>query len=212
MPPFQRLTEADLRTAMTDRRYWQSGHPERMAYTGWVRQGWQSLHPAGGPSRSAVWVRPYMREGHQVAGHWRGAPPGGGGEGGVITANALRDPKTGQPLLPGQRLTPLEGGGGGGGAMRGGSRPQQQPQSAAWRPPAGEQSPAMLNSPSGPRTIEFPPGQLNSKYKHAVDFGLPPNWNRANGIQYEQSLRAHIENPATLRIVGTYRGSHLFIM
>lgn len=36
MPAFQRLTEADLRTAMRDRRYWQSGHPERAAYGAWV--------------------------------------------------------------------------------------------------------------------------------------------------------------------------------
>lgn len=75
MPAFQRLTEADLRAAMRDRRYWQAGHPERATYGAWVGEGWRALNPDGGPARAAVWVRPYRREGHPVAGHWRAAPP-----------------------------------------------------------------------------------------------------------------------------------------
>ena len=41
-----RVTEGDLRAAMRDPRYWQSGHPERGAYAGWVTEGWQRLHGA----------------------------------------------------------------------------------------------------------------------------------------------------------------------
>jgi len=37
------VTEAGLKRAMADKRYWQSGHPERPAYVGWVTEGWQAL-------------------------------------------------------------------------------------------------------------------------------------------------------------------------
>jgi len=50
------------------------------------------------------------------------------------------------------------------------------------------------------------PGQVQRKYKHAEAFGLPTNWNPAHGARFEQALRAHVNDPATLRIVGTYRG------
>jgi hypothetical protein len=89
MSAFQRLTEADLRAAMRDRRYWLAGHPERAAYGAWVGEGWRALYPDGGQARMSVWVRPYIREGHPVTGHWRGAPPGGGG----ITPVGARPPR-----------------------------------------------------------------------------------------------------------------------
>lgn len=72
-----RITEADLRSAMREPRYWQNGHPEREAFTGWVRGGFGALHPKDAAARGAVWVRPYRREGKPVAGHWRSPPPGG---------------------------------------------------------------------------------------------------------------------------------------
>ena len=74
-----RITEADLRTAMREPRYWQNGHPEREGFTSWVRGGFGALHPKDAPARGAVWVRPYRREGKPVAGHWRSPPPGGTG-------------------------------------------------------------------------------------------------------------------------------------
>lgn len=72
-----RITEADLRSAMREPRYWQNGHPEREGFAAWVSGGFRALHPRDAPSRGAVWVRPYQREGKPVAGHWRSPPPGG---------------------------------------------------------------------------------------------------------------------------------------
>lgn len=72
----------DLRRAVADERYWNSSHPERMAFVDWVTDGFRALH---GPEArgGTVQVRAYtrMREGriHQVGAHARGAPPGGGG-------------------------------------------------------------------------------------------------------------------------------------
>lgn len=56
------ITEADLRAAMRDPRYWRSGHPQGKAYAGWVREGWQALAraEATGGARE-VRVRPYRR-------------------------------------------------------------------------------------------------------------------------------------------------------
>ena len=76
------LTETGLRSAMRDRRYWQSGHPEREAYVGWVSRGWRALEgsPYRAPSGSSVvFVQAYtrVRDGHaeQVSAHQRSAPP-----------------------------------------------------------------------------------------------------------------------------------------
>lgn len=57
------ITEADLRQAMRDPRYWQAGHPERAVFNAWVTQGWQSLYPqvGGGASAGTVRVRAYSR-------------------------------------------------------------------------------------------------------------------------------------------------------
>jgi hypothetical protein len=75
MPAPVRITEADLRGAMREPRYWRSGHPERDAFARWVTGGWRALNPADGEVRSAVWVRPYIRDGHPVVGHWCSPPP-----------------------------------------------------------------------------------------------------------------------------------------
>lgn len=79
MPDPVKITEQDLRSAMRDPRYWRSGQPEREAFSGWVTRGWQGLYPRDSDARSAVWVQAYVRDGHQVAAHWRGAPPRHGG-------------------------------------------------------------------------------------------------------------------------------------
>lgn len=76
-----RITEADLRQAMRDPRYWQPGHPERAAYAAWVTHGYHALHPRDAAPRSSVWVTAYTRDGHPVAAHWRGAPALRGGHG-----------------------------------------------------------------------------------------------------------------------------------
>lgn len=76
------ITEADLRSAMRDRRYWTSGHPERESYVARVTKGWYA--PEESPHRNAegasiVFVRAYtrVRDGHaeHVSAHQRSAPP-----------------------------------------------------------------------------------------------------------------------------------------
>jgi hypothetical protein len=54
-----RITEADLRSAMREARYWRDGHPEREAFGRWVANGWRALCPTDGGARAAVWVRAY---------------------------------------------------------------------------------------------------------------------------------------------------------
>jgi hypothetical protein len=77
------ITEADLRAAMRDPRYWQAGHPERSSYVARVSEGWRSLVEAEAGQGGAVNVRPYVRtisgKAVNVAAHTRGDPPGGSG-------------------------------------------------------------------------------------------------------------------------------------
>ncbi|MBO1077587.1 hypothetical protein [Roseomonas haemaphysalidis] len=68
---------------MRDPRSWQSGHPERSAYSAWVSDGWQALGKASSGGRTAeglVFVRAYdrTRNGHaeHVSARTRSAPPG----------------------------------------------------------------------------------------------------------------------------------------
>jgi len=77
MPVPVRITEADLRAAMRDPRYWRSGHPERHSFAGWVSKGWQALYANEAEPQTSVWVRAYVRDGHAVAAHWRAAPAPG---------------------------------------------------------------------------------------------------------------------------------------
>lgn len=37
------VTKTGLRSAVRDRRYWQSVYPEREAYLGWVSHGWRAF-------------------------------------------------------------------------------------------------------------------------------------------------------------------------
>lgn len=49
-----RITQADLRQAMRDARYWKPGHPERAAYSAWVTDGFRALNPPDAAPRNAV--------------------------------------------------------------------------------------------------------------------------------------------------------------
>jgi hypothetical protein len=76
------ITEARLREAMRDPRYWQQGNPERTDYNAWVTQGWRALieTPAAQAVGGVVQVQAYERRGPdgnivQVQAHQRGAPP-----------------------------------------------------------------------------------------------------------------------------------------
>ena len=71
------MSEARLREAMRDRRYWDSAHPERQDYADWVTAAWQQVINDG--AGSEVHVRAYERRGadgklHHVQAHTRGAP------------------------------------------------------------------------------------------------------------------------------------------
>jgi hypothetical protein len=48
--------------------------------------------------------------------------------------------------------------------------------------------------------------QLQAKFKHAEDFGVKGNWNKANAAQFKTAIQKHLGDPATRLIKGTYRG------
>jgi hypothetical protein len=49
--------------------------------------------------------------------------------------------------------------------------------------------------------------QLRSKFKHAADFGVTGNPNKANLAAFQDAIDAHIADPANRVIQGTYRGN-----
>ncbi|GAA4748401.1 hypothetical protein GCM10023350_36660 [Nocardioides endophyticus] len=50
------------------------------------------------------------------------------------------------------------------------------------------------------------PGQLQSKFKHAGDFGVTGNYSKANAANYSSAMHQHINAAGTRAIQGTYRG------
>jgi hypothetical protein len=62
---------------------------------------------------------------------------------------------------------------------------------------------------AGNRTINFPARQLQRKFRHAADFGVIGTYTLANAARFEQALRAHVEDQATLMIEGMYRGEQV---
>ncbi|MCU7843179.1 MAG: RHS domain-containing protein [Candidatus Thiodiazotropha sp. (ex Monitilora ramsayi)] len=56
------------------------------------------------------------------------------------------------------------------------------------------------------RSMGFSQRQLQHAFKHAGDFGITGNWNKANGNAFQDAIMSHIGNPATEIIQGTYRG------
>ncbi len=49
--------------------------------------------------------------------------------------------------------------------------------------------------------------QLQSKFKHAGDFGVTGNYSKANAAKHSEALNQHINSPAVTKISGTYRGN-----
>ncbi|MDO8543894.1 MAG: colicin D domain-containing protein [Opitutaceae bacterium] len=49
--------------------------------------------------------------------------------------------------------------------------------------------------------------QLQSKFKHAADFGIQGNYNTANGAAFRSAINQHINSPGVQVIQGTYRGT-----
>ena len=63
------------------------------------------------------------------------------------------------------------------------------------------------------KSIQYDDAQLQAKFKHASDFGVSGSWNRSAAELYRNALQAHIDNPSTIAIEGSYRGepvTHLF--
>jgi hypothetical protein len=55
-------------------------------------------------------------------------------------------------------------------------------------------------------TSSINPRTLQHEYKHAPDFGVDGNWNKANGDAFKKAIQDHIDN-APVKIEGTYRGT-----
>jgi len=49
--------------------------------------------------------------------------------------------------------------------------------------------------------------QLQSKFKHAADFGVTGTANKANLSKFSSALNQHINSPGVKTIQGTYRGN-----
>jgi RHS repeat-associated protein len=60
---------------------------------------------------------------------------------------------------------------------------------------------------SSNREITFTQRQLQHAFRHAGDFGITGNWNRANGQAFQNAIQSHIDNEDTEVIQGTYRGN-----
>jgi len=51
--------------------------------------------------------------------------------------------------------------------------------------------------------------QLQSKFKHASDFGVNGNFNKSNAINFNSKINQHINSPGVQAIQGTYRGQQV---
>jgi len=45
---------------------------------------------------------------------------------------------------------------------------------------------------------------LQSKFKHAKDFGVTGNYSKANGVAFSKAIHQHINSPGVRTIQGTY--------
>jgi hypothetical protein len=57
------------------------------------------------------------------------------------------------------------------------------------------------------RVLMMRSAQLQSKFKHAADFGLIGNYNKANAAKFSAAINQHINSPAVQVIKGTYKGN-----
>ncbi len=55
------------------------------------------------------------------------------------------------------------------------------------------------------REAKFSPAQLQSKFKHAPDFGIKGNYNKGNIEKFRKTLINHINDPDVIPIRGTHR-------
>lgn len=53
----------------------------------------------------------------------------------------------------------------------------------------------------------IPAKQLQSKFKHARDFGVEGNYSKANAGRFAEAIKAHVKRKSTEVISGSYRGN-----
>lgn len=59
-------------------------------------------------------------------------------------------------------------------------------------------------------STKFQTSKLQHEWKHAKDFGIKGNWNKANGLKYQQAIEKHLKT-ATDVYKSTYRGSDVYV-
>jgi hypothetical protein len=53
--------------------------------------------------------------------------------------------------------------------------------------------------------VSFTDTQLQSKYNdHALAFGISGPWNKANGAAFRDAIEAHVADPSTQHVSGTF--------
>jgi hypothetical protein len=65
---------------------------------------------------------------------------------------------------------------------------------------------AATEAPSGIKNIIIDTAQLQSKFKHAADFGVVGNANKAMLQAFSDAIQNFVKSPGVQRIVGSYRG------
>jgi hypothetical protein len=70
---------------------------------------------------------------------------------------------------------------------------------------ATQAAPAAPVAATLPRTLVAAERQLQMKFKHAGDFGVTGNYNRASAQQFREALQRHVSNPEVRQIVGQCR-------
>ncbi len=63
---------------------------------------------------------------------------------------------------------------------------------------------AAKSAPDVSQILLRSPGQLQSKFKHAKDFGVTGNYNPANAATFSAAIHQHINSPGVRVIQGTY--------
>jgi len=57
------------------------------------------------------------------------------------------------------------------------------------------------------RVVNTTAKQLQKKFKHAADFGVDGNYNKANASEFNSAINQHINSSGVKVIQGTYRGN-----
>ena len=66
---------------------------------------------------------------------------------------------------------------------------------------------AVADGTLGAQALNFSDRQLQSKFKHAQDFGISGNYSQKNALLFRNAIQSHVSNSSTTAINGFYRGS-----